>query len=210
MTTELYGGAITITKLPDSFIDISQIRQVPDTQEVFINQLTSNSESFDQSFDQSFIIDLLERVDCIDYQEAINLHLQDIVPPNVYNHPIEEKINQDGIIRYFSFVKFIPHYNNKKINSNNLESPKQIITLICLIRLENVDTDVLLQYIIPLKDDLDHDNEDGDGDDNADGEEDVNFEKFGSTKVDKIVKESYKLFKEIALSFTIKNWNLFA
>ena len=81
MTTELYGGAITISKLPNSFIDISQIRQVPDTQEVFINQLSSHNDSHDVSgsFDHSFIIDLLERVDPIDYQEAIHLHLQDIV-----------------------------------------------------------------------------------------------------------------------------------
>lgn len=206
MTTELYGGAITISKLPNSFIDISQIRQVPDTQEVFINQLSSHNDSHDVSgsFDHSFIIDLLERVDPIDYQEAIHLHLQDIVPPHVHNQPIEQIKQQqeeeeednedddnddDGIIRYFSFVQFKPQY--KKFDPN--ESPKQIITLICLIRLEKVDTDVLLQYIIPLKSENENVN--------------VNFE--GSTKVDKIVKESYDLFKKIALSFTVKDWNLF-
>ena len=205
MTTELYGGAITISKLPNSFIDISQIRQVPDTQEVFINQLSSHNDSHDVSgsFDHSFIIDLLERVDPIDYQEAIHLHLQDIVPPHVHNQPIEQIKQQqeeeednedddnddDGIIRYFSFVQFKPQY--KKSDPN--ESPKQIITLICLIRLEKVDTDVLLQYIIPLKSENENVN--------------VNFE--GSTKVDKIVKESYDLFKKIALSFTVKDWNLF-
>lgn len=200
MTTELYGGAITISKLPNSFIDISQIRQVPDTQEVFINQLSSHNHSHDVSgsFDHSFIIDLLERVDPIDYQEAIHLHLQDIVPPHVHNQLIEQIKQQqqednedddDGIIRYFSFVQFKPQY--KKSDPN--ESPKQIITLICLIRLEKVDTDVLLQYIIPLKSENENVN--------------VNFE--GSTKVDKIVKESYDLFKKIALSFTVKDWNLF-
>ena len=128
MTTELYGGAITISKLPNSFIDISQIRQVPDTQEVFINQLSSHNDSHDVSgsFDHSFIIDLLERVDPIDYQEAIHLHLQDIVPPHVHNQPIEQIKQQqqeeeddeddedddDGIIRYFSFVQFKPQYKN--------------------------------------------------------------------------------------------------
>ena len=189
MTTELYGGAITISKLPNSFIDISQIRQVPDTQD---------SHDVSGSFDHSFIIDLLERVDPIDYQEAIHLHLQDIVPPHVHNQLIEQIKQQqqednedddDGIIRYFSFVQFKPQY--KKSDPN--ESPKQIITLICLIRLEKVDTDVLLQYIIPLKSENENVN--------------VNFE--GSTKVDKIVKESYDLFKKIALSFTVKDWNLF-
>lgn len=206
MTTELYGGAITISKLPNSFIDISQIRQVPDTQEVFINQLSSHNDSHDVSgsFDHSFIIDLLQRVDPIDYQEAIHLHLQDIVPPHVHNQPIEQIKQQqeeeeednedddnddDGIIRYFSFVQFKPQY--KKFDPN--ESPKQIITLICLIRLEKVDTDVLLQYIIPLKSE----------------NENVNVNLEGSTKVDKIVKESYDLFKKIALSFTVKDWNLF-
>ena len=76
MTTGLYGGAITIKQLPASFIDVSHIRDVPDTQEVFINETSTTSGKLDHSL----IIDLLEKVDPIEYQEAIHLHLQDIVP----------------------------------------------------------------------------------------------------------------------------------
>ncbi|KAJ3081570.1 hypothetical protein HK102_002265, partial [Quaeritorhiza haematococci] len=45
----LFGGAIT-TALPDSFIDISTFREVPDNQEVFV----------DRDTDQSIVIELLQ------------------------------------------------------------------------------------------------------------------------------------------------------
>ncbi|EER34013.1 hypothetical protein CTRG_02831 [Candida tropicalis MYA-3404] len=180
MTTGLYGGAITIKQLPASFIDVSHIRDVPDTQEVFINETSTTSGKLDHSL----IIDLLEKVDPIEYQEAIHLHLQDIVPDHVHNQPLEE-IDQDGISRYFSYVTFKPEY--KKIEP---DSPKQIITLLCLIRLDKVDTDVMLQYIIPLKEHTE-----------------VNFN--GDSEIDKYVQESYNNFKEIGLSFTVKDWSLF-
>ena len=57
MTTGLYGGAITIKQLPASFIDVSHIRDVPDTQEVFINETSTTSGKLDHSL----IIDLLEK-----------------------------------------------------------------------------------------------------------------------------------------------------
>ncbi|RCK58250.1 Nuclear import protein MOG1 [Candida viswanathii] len=180
MPTDLYGGAITIKQLPASFIDVSHIRDVPDTQEVFINETSTTSGKLDQSL----IIDLLEKVDPIEYQEAIHLHLQDIVPSHVHNQPLEE-VESDGVVRFFSYVSFKPEY--KKVEA---DSPKQIVTLLCLIRLDKVDTDVLLQYIIPLKE---HAN--------------VNFN--GDSETDKFIKENYTLFREIGTSFTVKDWNLF-
>lgn len=182
MTTGLYGGAITIKQLPASFIDVSHIRDVPDTQEVFINETSTHTSG---KLDQSLIIDLLEKVDPIEYQEAMHLHLQDIVPDHVINQPLEE-IERDGIVRFFSFVNFKPEY--RRIEP---DSPKQIITLLCLIRLNKVDTDVMLQYIIPLKEE----------------HADINFN--GDSETDKFIQESYKLFKEIGQSFTVRDWNLF-
>ncbi|EMG50360.1 MOG1 Nuclear import protein MOG1 [Candida maltosa Xu316] len=178
--TELYGGAITIEKLPSTFIDVSHIRQVPDTQEVFINQTTEASGSFDQSL----IIDLLEKVDPLGYEEAMQLHLLDIVPDHVHNQPLEV-VESDSIDRYFSYVAFKPEY--KKVEPG---SPKQIITLLCLIRLDKVDTDVVIQYIIPL---------------HEAGKIDFN----GYSELDEKVKDAYSLFKEIGTSFTVQDWNLF-
>ncbi|KAI8853308.1 hypothetical protein BC829DRAFT_413825 [Chytridium lagenaria] len=47
---ELFGGAITIS-LPERFVDASQIREVPDNQEVYVDT---------KGTDQSIIVELLE------------------------------------------------------------------------------------------------------------------------------------------------------
>ncbi|KZT44161.1 Mog1p/PsbP-like protein [Sistotremastrum suecicum HHB10207 ss-3] len=56
----LFGGAITIV-YPPNLIDVSEIRQVPDTQEVFV---AADS-------DVSFIVEVLERVDPPSPNEAV-------------------------------------------------------------------------------------------------------------------------------------------
>ncbi|KAF9513136.1 hypothetical protein BS47DRAFT_1485853 [Hydnum rufescens UP504] len=63
MTREypLFGGAITV-ELPEGLIDASDLRQVPDTQEVL---LTPKS-------DVTFMIEILQQVDAEDLGEAIN------------------------------------------------------------------------------------------------------------------------------------------
>ncbi|KAK9447825.1 uncharacterized protein V1518DRAFT_420529 [Limtongia smithiae] len=52
----LFGGAITID-LPDGFLDASTFRQVPDNQEVFVSQDSSETN------DTSIIIELVERLE---------------------------------------------------------------------------------------------------------------------------------------------------
>ena len=57
---ELFGGAITI-QLPNDLLDASELREVPDTQEVFV----------DKHSDISYILDVNERVPPTDNREAI-------------------------------------------------------------------------------------------------------------------------------------------
>ncbi|OJD38093.1 ran-interacting mog1 protein [Diplodia corticola] len=68
---QLYGGAITV-ELPSVFGDVSLIREVPDTQEVWLDR-----DGF-----TSVIFDLTERVDesqASSDEEALKYHLQDMV-----------------------------------------------------------------------------------------------------------------------------------
>lgn len=65
--TPLYGGAITVD-LPTTFIDASNLRQIPDNQEVYLD---ANGFS-------SIVFDILERVEKPD-DEALKVHVQDIV-----------------------------------------------------------------------------------------------------------------------------------
>ncbi|EKG10665.1 Ran-interacting Mog1 protein [Macrophomina phaseolina MS6] len=68
---QLFGGAITV-ELPAGFADVSTFRQVPDTQEVYLDK-----DGF-----TSIIFDLAERLDESQAQndhEALKYHFQDIV-----------------------------------------------------------------------------------------------------------------------------------
>jgi Ran-interacting Mog1 protein len=65
---KLFGGAITAS-IPSTFIDASDLRQIPDNQEVFVD---SNGLA-------SITFDILEKVDTSDMEEAIAIHLGEVV-----------------------------------------------------------------------------------------------------------------------------------
>ncbi|KAI3404194.2 hypothetical protein KGF56_002955 [Candida oxycetoniae] len=178
------------------FIDVSEIRQVPDTQEVFINEIPSDSGHSKEKqlfYDQSLIIDLLEQVSSSEYKSAIAEHMQDIAPSSAENIPLEqmEDASDNEIMRYFSYLVFKPEYKRQEKNQAT-----KIVLLVCLIRLNKVETDVIIQYVIPLKS----------GDEVG---ETINFTNPKSD-VDSLVAEKYKFFKEICTKFKVDDWNLFA
>ncbi|CAD5124928.1 DgyrCDS13172 [Dimorphilus gyrociliatus] len=78
--TPLFGGYMS-TILPQNLTDASNIRQIPDNQEVFLSQN-----------DQSFIIELMEYVDKSD-EDAIRTHFEDLSEANDANNPENSKIN---------------------------------------------------------------------------------------------------------------------
>jgi hypothetical protein len=67
---QLYGGAIT-TALPSRFVDVSQMRQVPDHQEVYV----------DMNSDQSIIFELLS-MDDVANDRAAQHHWNDLAQAN--------------------------------------------------------------------------------------------------------------------------------
>ncbi|KJE90530.1 hypothetical protein CAOG_01835 [Capsaspora owczarzaki ATCC 30864] len=68
---QLYGGAMTIS-LPDKFADVSGMRQIPDHQEVFVNQAN----------DQSFMVDLLQYQSHVQGADAARFHFNEIAECN--------------------------------------------------------------------------------------------------------------------------------
>lgn len=75
---ELFGGAIT-TVVPESFVDASNFREVPDNQEVFVSMS-------DEDADVSIIVDILERVEpegAVSEEEedmkAMEVHFADVL-----------------------------------------------------------------------------------------------------------------------------------
>lgn len=79
---ELYGGAVT-TYMPDGFLDGSLLREVPDTQEVYVNGREQH-ERYDDGLgsDESILIDLLELVDEADLLGALRTHVAEIASFN--------------------------------------------------------------------------------------------------------------------------------
>ncbi|KAJ3115493.1 hypothetical protein HK100_001319 [Physocladia obscura] len=69
MTTQLFGGAITLS-IPVSFIDASTLRQVPDNQEVYVDTASS----------ASLIIEILESV--TDTEDYTKFHYAQLAEDN--------------------------------------------------------------------------------------------------------------------------------
>ncbi|RMZ70504.1 ran-interacting mog1 [Pyrenophora seminiperda CCB06] len=66
--TPLYGGAITMD-LPSNYADASQIRQIPDNQEVYL----------DNAGYSSVVVEILEYVHKSSDEEALQYHFADLV-----------------------------------------------------------------------------------------------------------------------------------
>lgn len=140
---DLYGGAIT-TVIPQKFLDVSMIRQVPDTQEVFVNSRMDNEVVNDGlAFNESVIVDLLQRVKEDDDMKALDEHLREISDLNgAQKWEILDCKQQGSVIN--SLVVEIAYKWGKK----SLEGT--VVMCIGLIRLNEYDTDVIISVIVPV------------------------------------------------------------
>ncbi|CAH6721520.1 hypothetical protein CLIB1444_06S04060 [[Candida] jaroonii] len=111
---KIFGGAIEID-LPTGVIDVSQFRQVPDNQEVFLIEKSTANE------DQNIIIELLEQPEG-EINEVLNTHLSDIfddVKPFKYDslkensYMVEYENFLIGLIRFDKFeTDILVSFNN--------------------------------------------------------------------------------------------------
>lgn len=150
---DLYGGAVT-TVLPEGIVDVSNMRQVPDTQEVFIIE--------DGEKDISIIFDLLEQVSSSDVKEALRIHIDDILESNDYTM-LEER-----------FLKTL----NTNIYTCYVNT-KNLTTLVSLIRLDKVQTDVVISM-------------------NA-----------NESDIDVVKDKYYGIFNAACDNYNVRNWDLF-
>ncbi|KAE8234320.1 hypothetical protein CF326_g634 [Tilletia indica] len=71
----LFGGSI-VADLPAAWKDVSDFRQVPDNQEVFV------SPDSDPQREASLIVEVLQRVDKDDLDQAVRFHFESIAHDN--------------------------------------------------------------------------------------------------------------------------------
>lgn len=155
-TVELYGGAIT-TVLPEGFLDVSVLREVPDTQEVYVNSRDPASAVANDGlgYNESIILDLLQRVPVENDREALDFHLKEIGELNgstdwkllKYDNKLQgpSLLTPGAVPQTCILLESVAKWGRQ----NN--APSQVLmSCIALLRLKDVDTDVLITVNVPL------------------------------------------------------------
>ncbi|KAI5212816.1 ran-interacting Mog1 protein [Aureobasidium subglaciale] len=138
-TVELYGGAMTV-ELPSNFSDVSNIRQIPDNQEVYL----------DNDGLTSIVFDILERVDKPDL-DALRYHLEDIVEDDVD----ATKLWTSNSAVFSKLPSQTTAYTIFATNTPSAEAvargkaPDFTGILLTLIRLERQQTDLVICVNVP-------------------------------------------------------------
>ncbi|KAJ3149838.1 hypothetical protein HK101_002007 [Irineochytrium annulatum] len=144
----LFGGAIQAA-IPSRFIDASNLREIPDNQEVFVDS---------KGTDQSLIIELLEAVEItVDDRSPAEHHFWILAEEN---NALEAKIASTGIVPEVlpNFTPLEAHTTSligtqriSKFRENTPQSANLVAVHLCVIRLPRVGTDVVITLNQPLQ-----------------------------------------------------------
>eukprot|EP00210_Caulerpa_lentillifera_P004684 g4469.t1 len=144
---ELFGGAIEI-HLPSNLVDVSNFRQIPNHQEVFA----------DGNTDTSFIFEIFERPEHLPDQDAVMYYWNDLVSTNEATY---ESIQDIQVLecRTLRLTRDQSRCFATKLTGEQLiAKDKDSITIanliqvdLCLIRLQVVNTDLVLSLNTPLQ-----------------------------------------------------------
>ena len=128
-------------------MDHSRIRQVPDTQEVFLH-----TEGF-----SSLVFDILERVENASNNdiEALKFHLSDIIDsePDAAASTILETASEFQLgkmagTKCLSLVARVPA--GEKMRGRANEPKGGVVVFVVLVRLEKVETDFVVSVNLPV------------------------------------------------------------
>mmetsp|Transcript_21085 Transcript_21085/g.44036 ORF Transcript_21085/g.44036 Transcript_21085/m.44036 type:complete len:206 (-) Transcript_21085:38-655(-) len=140
--TPLYGGAMR-AYIPKKFLDVSDLRDVPDHQEVFVDNDTDCSLIFelnalsddvaDGDIGTHIFTDLAEYNDAVGHKIGLNTALtSDSAPnfPSAYKHLVVGD-------------QTVSKYNDGDIAANNVR------VYMAIIRLRNAQTDIVMMLNVP-------------------------------------------------------------
>ncbi|KAF5365680.1 hypothetical protein D9758_003149 [Tetrapyrgos nigripes] len=139
MSLQLFGGAIT-ADAPASLIDASDLRQVPDTQEVFLFPDSSIS----------IVIEVLQKVEPTDFADAVKFHFDSLAHDNsaassqvfaVTTLPNDRGDATPSAV-LLSGVQFVTKFNRT--------TPDQVRILMALYRVEDKGIDLVVTFNIPV------------------------------------------------------------
>ncbi|SAM03386.1 hypothetical protein [Absidia glauca] len=139
----LFGGAI-YTTIKSSYVDASDLRQIPDNQEVFLDMNTQ----------QSLIIELLEKVEHLN-EDCAKFHFEQIAEQNnATSYSIKSiehasvdvaapKLPLDTTIYFVRGIQNVAKFNEEAVNHVEL--------VMAVVRLEKVETDLIISLNAPIQ-----------------------------------------------------------
>ncbi|TFK55253.1 Mog1p/PsbP-like protein, partial [Heliocybe sulcata] len=137
---ELFGGAITVT-LPSRVIDASDLREVPDNQEVFLYPDSS----------VSIIVDVLQRVDSEDNNEAARLHFANLAHDNDADGSAVQGVTIIPNDRGDNTPSPIVLAGTQSVKKFNQTVPDEVRILLALYRVKDKNVDLLLTCNVPVR-----------------------------------------------------------
>ncbi|KAH8881435.1 Mog1p/PsbP-like protein [Thozetella sp. PMI_491] len=188
-TTPLFGGAL-VCDLPSKFTDVSNLRKVPDNQEVWIDK-----DGF-----TSIIFDITERVgpDKSSLEQdgqAMTMHLEDLVGTDaetvkVWNTTETEFSRLPAEISAYTLIATqTPKVESKETSS----APDFTAIILTLVRLEKEKTDILITVNVP----------------HIKGEYDEEEVDLALGKQGELIGDAVEFAAKIWDTFEVKDWTLF-
>ena len=162
---DLYGGAITV-QLPKDYIDVSDLRQVPDHQEVFLSSTNLTSITFE----------INQYVEKQNDTAAVHFHFEDVIADS---DRVAQKLDEPTKVTMTNpSLKAFPAYllqggilapevdesapSNFPIEWQQNPPMKEVLTQVLqlVIRMEKFETDLCLRVDLPMKEMLNPENAD--------------------------------------------------
>lgn len=139
----LFGGALSAV-LPHSIVDTSELREIPDNQEVFAHAHT----------DQSLIVELVEYQTQVSDQDAVRYHFEDIAGSNKASGPGSVQVtdvvpltqSELGLSDCSSAWMLS---GTQCVSKFNEEAKNTVALHLALLRLPQFSTDVLISFNDP-------------------------------------------------------------
>ncbi|KAF6096560.1 RAN guanine nucleotide release factor [Phyllostomus discolor] len=140
----LFGGAFSAT-LPTGAIDVSDLRPVPDNQEVFCHRMT----------DQSLIVELLELQDHVQGEAAARYHFEDVGgvqdARTVQVEAVQPLLLENLALRGYCEDAWVLS-GKQQVAKEHQQVTKDITLHQALLRLPRYQTDLLLTFNQPPSD----------------------------------------------------------
>ncbi|KAK1820817.1 hypothetical protein LTR12_004687 [Friedmanniomyces endolithicus] len=183
--TPLYGGALTCL-LPSTFTDASELRQVPDNQEVYLD---SNGYT-------SLVVEILERVEKGSDREALEWHLKDLVEEDGAGEVRVWEVGEGRVggmgntASAFTLLATAPPGTKQR---GRAHEPDFVGIVLLLVRLVEQKTDILVSVSVP----------------HVAGEYEAGEVDLEEGRLGRLLEEGVRIREKVMESLEVRDWGLF-